>query len=78
MFILRASPTAAKSFTFNRKSQIFAAHCLFFIIIRRVISKVYATIKLFIYEQTLRLMPEELEQFMDEGFQVFEQFHGSA
>ena len=34
--------------------------------------------QLILYRHQLRLMPEELEQFMDEGFQVFEQFHGSA
>jgi len=34
--------------------------------------------QLILYRHQLRIMPEKLEQFMDEGFQVFEQFHGSA
>ena len=34
--------------------------------------------QLILYRHQVRITPEELEQFMDEGFQVFEQFHGSA
>jgi Asp-tRNA(Asn)/Glu-tRNA(Gln) amidotransferase C subunit len=34
--------------------------------------------QLILYRHQVRIAPEELEQFMDEGFQVFEQFHGSA
>lgn len=34
--------------------------------------------QLILYRHQVRITPEELEQFMDEGFQVFEQFHASA
>ena len=34
--------------------------------------------QLVLYRHKVRITPEAIEQFMDEGFQVFEQFHGSA